>query len=48
MTIEDLAIKCAVDYSQVSRMERGRVNFTYFSLLKIASALDIDPKELQP
>lgn len=48
LTIEDLADKCKVDYSQISRMERGTVNFTYFSLLKIASALDIDPKELQP
>lgn len=48
LTIVDLADKCNVDYSQISRMELGKVNFTYFSLLKIASALNVDPKTLQP
>jgi transcriptional regulator with XRE-family HTH domain len=48
LTIQGLADKCEVDYSQISRMERGLLNFTYFTLLKVAAALDVDPKELQP
>jgi transcriptional regulator with XRE-family HTH domain len=48
MTIEALAIECEVDYSQINRMELGKVNFAVSYLSKVAKALKIDPKELLP
>lgn len=40
----NLANECEVDYSQVNRMELGKVNFSISNLLRIAKALDVDPK----
>lgn len=48
VSIEELANDCGVDYSQVNRMELGKVNFSISYLSKIASALGINPKELLP
>ena len=48
MSIEFLANESDVDYSQLSRMELGKVNFSISILYKIASNLGIDPKELLP
>jgi transcriptional regulator with XRE-family HTH domain len=49
MTQMDLAFKCAdIDYSQINRMELGKVNFSVSYLSIIAQALRIDPKELLP
>ncbi len=48
VSIEALANECGVDYSQVNRMELGKVNFSISYLNKIASALGVDPKELLP
>jgi transcriptional regulator with XRE-family HTH domain len=45
---EDLASDCEVDYSQINRMELGKVNFSISNLFRIAKALDVDPKELLP
>jgi transcriptional regulator with XRE-family HTH domain len=48
MSIEALAIECELDYSQVSRMELGKVNFGMAYLKKIATVLGIEAKELMP
>lgn len=48
LSIENLAIKCEVPYSQLSRIELGKVNFSVSFLSKIAAALEIDPKDLLP
>ena len=48
VSIEALANDCGVDYSQVNRMELGKVNFSISYLNKIAAALGVDPKELLP
>ena len=45
---EDLANECEVDYSQINRMELGKVNFSISNLSRIAKALNVDPKELLP
>lgn len=43
----DLAFKCNdKDYSQINRVELGKVNFSVSYLLLIAEALDVNPKEL--
>ncbi len=43
-----LANDCEIDYSQVNRMELGKVNFSISYLYKIAAALEVNPKELLP
>jgi transcriptional regulator with XRE-family HTH domain len=41
MTIQDLAYKCDVERSNMSRIETGRTNLTIKTLCKICTALDI-------
>ena len=48
ISIENLAKKCKVDYSQLSRMELGKVNFSISFLFKVAKTLKINPRDLLP
>lgn len=48
MAQEALANGSELDYSQINRMELGKVNFSISNLYRIAKALEIDPKELLP
>jgi len=49
ITQSDLAFLCGdKDWSQISRMERGLVNFSISYLLVVAEKLEISPKELLP
>lgn len=43
---ETLANECDIDYSQLNRMELGKVNFSISNLFRIARALNVNPKEL--
>jgi transcriptional regulator with XRE-family HTH domain len=43
---ESLANSCGIDYSQVNRMELGKINFGISYLFRIAQALDVNPKDL--
>ncbi|GAC1424579.1 MAG: hypothetical protein NVS1B13_19130 [Flavisolibacter sp.] len=45
---EMLANECEIDYSQINRMELGKVNFSISYLYKIAGALGVNPKDLLP
>jgi len=45
---ETLANECEIDYSQINRMELGKVNFSVSYLSKIAGALNINSKDLLP
>jgi len=45
---ESLANEVEIDYSQINRMELGKVNFSISYLYRIAKALEVDPKELLP
>jgi hypothetical protein len=45
----DLAFKCNdQDYSQINRVELGKVNFSVSYLSLIASALEVSTQELLP
>jgi transcriptional regulator with XRE-family HTH domain len=49
LTQMDLAFKCNdKDYSQINRVELGKVNFSVSYLSLIASALDVTPNDLLP
>jgi len=43
---ESFAIECELDYSQINRMELGKVNFGIALIYRIARALEVDVKEL--
>ena len=45
----ELAFKCNdVDYSQINRVELGKVNFSVSYLTLISNALEVNPKDLLP
>ena len=47
-TIEDLASKCEMDFSQLARMELGKVSFSASYMPKLLIILEIDPREVLP
>ena len=49
LTQMELAFKCNdVDYSQINRVELGKVNFSVSYLTLISNALEVNPKDLLP
>lgn len=46
LSVQELAYRCDMERSCMSRIESGRVNVTIKTLCKIAQALDVDVKEL--
>jgi len=46
LTMMDLAFETDMDYRQIGRIERGEVNFTIGTLLKICKVFDIKLKDL--
>ena len=48
ISIEYLANEIGVDYSQINRMELGKVNFSISNLYRIAKVLELDAKKLLP
>jgi transcriptional regulator with XRE-family HTH domain len=43
---QDLADDCGIPKVQIGRIERAKINTTIRTLIKIANALEIEPKEL--
>ncbi|UFH46945.1 helix-turn-helix transcriptional regulator [Flavobacterium galactosidilyticum] len=43
---QDLANDCNIPKSQIARIERAKINTTVRTLIKIANALEIEPKDL--
>lgn len=43
---QDLADDCDIRKTQIGRIERAEINTTIKTLVKIANALDLEPKEL--
>ena len=43
---QDLADDCGITQNQVGRIERAEINTTVKTLVKIANALNVEPKEL--
>lgn len=42
MTIQDLAFEVGIEYTQLSRIERGVISTSLYQLFLISRALDID------
>lgn len=45
-SMEDLSFEAGIEYSQLSRIERGIINAGVSQLFNIAEALKVHPKEL--
>jgi transcriptional regulator with XRE-family HTH domain len=43
---ENLAHDCNIPKSQIARIELAKINTTVKTLIKIANALEVEPKEL--
>ena len=43
---QDLANDCDIPKTQIGRIERAEINTTVKTLVKIANALNVEPKEL--
>jgi transcriptional regulator with XRE-family HTH domain len=48
ITQDSLAFNCGIPYSQINRIELGKVNCSISYLPLIAQALNVNPKELLP
>jgi transcriptional regulator with XRE-family HTH domain len=46
LTIEDLALAAEMEYTQLSRIERGKINTGIFHIYKIAGSLGVGMHEL--
>ena len=46
MSMEDLAHACQLEYSQISRIERGIINTKITTVNSIAKGLKVNPKVL--
>lgn len=46
ISIRELASRSSLEYSQVQRIEKGRVNFAYTTLVALADGLNTTPSEL--
>jgi len=46
LTLENLAFKADMDYTQLSRIELGKINTSLFQIQKIALALGISTSEI--
>lgn len=46
LSIRQLAATSGLEYSLVQRIEKGKVNLTFTTLIALAQGLEVDPHEL--
>ncbi|MDO5978580.1 helix-turn-helix domain-containing protein [Flavivirga spongiicola] len=46
LSFRQLATRCNIDYSDISKIEKGKRNIQLSSLLELSKGLEIHPKEL--
>lgn len=46
LSLRDMAAKCDLDDSKISKIENGRFNITLSTIIELAKGLAIEPKEL--
>lgn len=46
LSLRQLAQLCDIDYSDISKIEKGQRNIQVFTILELAKGLGIHPKEL--
>ncbi len=46
LTYRKMALHCDVDFGDIQRIENGKTNITLLTLVELAKALEIEPKDL--
>ncbi|WKB81807.1 helix-turn-helix transcriptional regulator [Cellulophaga lytica] len=46
LSLRELSIRCNIDYSDISKIEKGKRNIQLSTLLELAKGLEVHPKEL--
>jgi len=46
LSYRKLAQNCNIDYSDISKIEKGKANITMLTLLELAKGLEVNPKKL--
>lgn len=46
LTLRELSSACDIDYSNILKIEQGKINITFITILDLASALEIHPSLL--
>jgi len=46
LSLRELAAKCELDSSKISKMENGKTNLQLSSIFELAKGLDLKPKDL--
>lgn len=46
LSLRDLATRCDIDYSDISKIEKGLRNIQLSTILELSKGLEIHPKEL--
>jgi transcriptional regulator with XRE-family HTH domain len=46
LSFRKMALLCNLDYADIKRFETGKVNITMLTILQLAKALDLEPKDL--
>jgi len=46
LSFRKLAQQCNIDYSDLSKIEKGQINITLLTLIELSKGLGVHPKEL--
>ncbi len=46
LSYRKVSYRCNLDYSKISKIEKGEVNITFVTLIELAKGLEVHPKEL--
>ena len=46
LTFRKMVLRCNIDYGDIQRFEIGKINVTLLTLIELAKALEIPPKDL--
>ena len=46
LTFRKMGTRCNIDYSDIQKFESGKINITLLTIIELAKALDVEPKEL--
>jgi transcriptional regulator with XRE-family HTH domain len=46
LTLRELSDRCRIDYSNIGKIEKGKINISLVTIVDLAIGLDIAPKKL--
>ncbi len=46
LTLRELSSSCNIDYSNILKIEQGKINITLTTIIDLASALELNPPDL--